>query len=466
MQKRIMVVDDDAKAALDISSVLEKEGFIVVTFTSAVHALNALEAVEDIDLILTDIRMPGMDGTELLEAALNMRRPVPVIVFTGFGDIDTAVKVMKAGASDFLCKPVSGTELVIRMRKVFEKQELSEEVVSLKKRLEHSQGMAALVGKSKKMQEVYALISAVAQITVTVLLVGETGTGKELAARAIHDTGARGAEPFVAINCAAIQSALLESELFGHEKGAFTGAHAAKAGKLECAGAGTVFLDEVGETSPAIQSKLLRVLQEAEFERVGGLKPIKLNARIVAATNSNLEAAVKDGGFRQDLYYRLNVIQIELPPLRDREGDIPLLAEHFLDVYRKRHHKAIEGFAPSALEQMLEYHWPGNVREMQNAIERTVVTNPRRWIDKIARLEPASSLANAFNRLPARLDYQKARLTMSHELDRTYLLHFMRQEKGQIARVAELMGVSTRTVSRMLERRDLDKTYFKKPDKG
>ena len=466
MQKRIMVVDDDAKAALDIASILEKEGFIVVTFTSAVHALNTLEAVEDIDLILTDIRMPGMDGIELLEAALNMERPVPVIVFTGFGDIDTAVNVMKAGASDFLCKPVSGAELVVRMRKVFEKQQLSEEVACLKKRLEVSQGLAKLVGKSKKMQEVYALISAVAQTKVTVLLVGETGTGKELVARAIHDTGERKDEPFVAINCAAIQSALLESELFGHEKGAFTGAYAAKAGKLECAGAGTVFLDEVGETSPAIQSKLLRVLQEAEFERVGGLKPIKLNARIVAATNSNLEAAVKDGGFRQDLYYRLNVIQIELPPLRDREGDIPLLAEHFLDVYKKRHHKMVEGFAPSAIEQMLEYHWPGNVREMQNAIERTVVTNPRRWIDKIARLESASSLANAFNRLPTRLDYHKARLTMAHELDRTYLLHFMRQEKGQIARVAELMGISTRTVSRMLERWDLDKTYFKKPNKG
>ncbi|MDP2690070.1 MAG: sigma-54 dependent transcriptional regulator [Deltaproteobacteria bacterium] len=462
--KKVMVIDDDEKVILDVAEVLEKEGYTVATFTSAPHALQTLEAVGGIDLVVTDIRMPVMDGTRVLDAALGMKRPVPVIVLTGYGDIDTAVNVMKAGASDFLCKPVSGRELAVRIKKVFEKQDLADEVRSLRRRIETAESFHAIVGKSKKMLEVYGLINAVAGTDTTVLIRGETGTGKELVARAIHNASDRKEEPFVPISCTALQHTLLESELFGHERGAFTGAHALKAGKLESAGNGTVFLDEVGDTSAEIQAKLLRVLQEKEFERVGGMKQIKLNARVLAATNRDIEEGVKGGQFREDLYYRLNVVQIDLPPLREREEDILTLADHFLDSFKRRYNKNIEGFAPAAVEQILEHAWPGNVRELRNAIERTVLTNPRRWIDRIARLDTDKGLSRMFGELPGRLSYLKAREDVASELEKTYLIQYMRRENGQINRVAELMNVSTRTVSRQLEKYGLDKMLFR--DKG
>jgi len=459
--KKVMVVDDDEKVIIDIAGVLEREGYTVAAFTSAPSALETLDALRDIDLIVTDIRMPVIDGHEILARALKRPRPVPVIVLTGYGDVDTAVNVMKAGASDFLCKPVSGKELAVRVKRVLEKQELADEVALLRKRLETAETFHSIVGKSKKMMEVYSLINSVASTDATVLVTGETGTGKELVARAVHLASDRSTEPFVPISCTAIQHTLLESELFGHEKGAFTGAHALKAGKLESAKKGTVFLDEVGDTSLGIQAKLLRVLQEREFERVGGIKRLSLDARIITATNRDLNRLVKDGGFREDLYYRLNVVEIALPPLREREGDILALAENFLDFFKKRYGKTIEGFAPSAVTQLLEHSWPGNVRELRNAIERTVLTNPRRWVDRVARLEPPASLPEAFKDLPGRLNYLRAKETVSHELEKTYLVQYMRQECGRINRVADLMGVSTRTVSRQLERFGLDKVVFK-----
>jgi len=456
-----MVVDDDQKAVLDIAEILERDGYTVATFTSAVHALKALEAVQNVDLLLTDIHMPNMSGTELLKAALKMRRPVPVIVFTGYGDVDTAVNIMKAGASDFLCKPVSGKELIVRIKKVIEKQELAEEVALLRKRISAAESFKKIVGRSKKMLEVYELINAVARTESTVLIRGETGTGKELVARAIHEVSDRKKNPFVAIGCTAIQKTLLESELFGHEKGAFTGAHATKIGKLESAAGGTVFLDEIGDTSMEIQVKLLRVLQEKEFERVGGIKRIGLDARVLAATNRNLEKLVKEDKFREDLYYRLNVMQIDLPPLREREEDIILLAENFLEIYNKRYDKKIEGFAPSALDALLAHSWPGNVRELQNAIERTVLTSPRKWIDRISRLEVLHGPQGTLSDMPSRMSYTKAKETLASDLEKTYLIQYMRQEKGQINKVAELMGVSTRTVSRQLDKYGLDKSHFK-----
>lgn len=460
--KKVMVVDDDEKAIIDIAEILEKEGYTVATFTSAIHAISTLDAVKDIDLIITDIRMPAVDGTELLNSALKRKRPVPVIVLTGYGDVDTAVNIMKSGASDFLCKPVSGKELVIRIKKVLEKQELANEVASLRKRLETAESFHSMVGKSKKMLEVFSLIDSIAGTDTTVLVRGETGTGKELVARAIHERSERRQEPFVPITCTAIQHTLLESELFGHEKGAFTGAHIQKAGKLEAAGSGTVFLDEIGDTTLEIQAKLLRVLQEREFERVGGIKPLKLNARVIAATNRKLEQLIREEKFREDLYYRLNVVEIVVPPLRERTEDTLTLANHFLEAFNKRYDKNIEGFAPSAIEQLLEYGWPGNVRELRNAIERTVLTNPRRWIDRISRLEPQKAAGPAFNDFPGRMNYVQAKETVCNELEKTYLIQFMRQEKGQINRVAELMGVSTRTISRQLEKYGLDKMVFKK----
>ena len=459
--RKVMVVDDDEKSALTVTEILEKEGFMVATFTSPVHAIKTISAIQDIDLILTDIRMPSVTGMEILDVAIKRKRPIPVIVFTGYGDVDTAVDVMRRGASDFLCKPVSAKELIIRVNRVLEKHKLAEEVTNLRKKLEVSESFHSLIGRSKRMQEVYELISAVAQTDSTVLIRGETGTGKELVARAIHQASHRRNEPFVGISCTALQHTLLESELFGHEKGAFTGAHTVKIGKLESARDGTVLLDEIGDISLDIQAKLLRVLQEKEFERVGGVKPIKLRARIIAATNRDLEEAVKAGRFREDLYYRLNVVPIEIPPLRERGEDILTLANYFLDLFKKRYDKNIEGFAPSAIREILEHRWPGNVRELKNVIERTVLTNPRRWIDKLALPEIHHDAKSIFNNMPGHIPFVKAKETVLQELEKTYLVHYMRQEKGRINRVAELMGVSTRTISRQLEKYGLNRLLFK-----
>ena len=459
--KKVMVIDDDEKAVLEIASMLEGHGYTAAAFTSGIHAIKTLEAVQDVDLILTDIMMPGVDGMGILESAQKQRRPVPVIVLTGHEDIDTAVGVMKAGASDFLCKPISIKELVIRIKKVLEKAELADEVASLRKKLEGLNSFHSIVGGSKKMVEVYELVGAVASTDATVLVRGETGTGKELVARAIHNSSGRKDDPFVAISCTAMQAALLESELFGHEKGSFTGAYAAKTGKFESVASGTIFLDEVGDMPPEIQVKLLRVLQEREFERVGGLKSIKLNARVIAATNRNLEKMVREGRFREDLYYRLNVVQIDLPPLRERPEDIVALATHFLEHFNRHHEKIIEGFAPSAIEQLLEHYWPGNVRELKNAVERTVLTNPRRWVERISRLDAARKQGSLFGDYPAKLPYLKAKETVEQELEKTYLVQYMKQENGHINKVAELMGVSMRTVSRQLEKYGLDKFLFR-----
>ncbi|MEE8574317.1 MAG: sigma-54 dependent transcriptional regulator [Thermodesulfobacteriota bacterium] len=467
MSHQLLVVDDEEKIALNIAEMLETEGYNVAVSTSAAHAMSVLDALGEIDLILTDYRMPGVTGMDLLDFAIKRDIPIPVILFTGHGDVDTAVEVMKAGASDFICKPVSGKELLVRVKKVLEKNELAKEVTSLRKKLASSESFHTIVGKSKKMLDVYELINSIAKTDATVLIRGETGTGKELVAKAIHEASDRKDAPFVAVCCTALQQTLLESELFGHEKGAFTGAHASKPGKMETAGSGTFLLDEVGDTSLGIQSKLLRVLQEMEFERVGGLKTLKLNARVLASTHKNLEEDVRSEEFREDLYYRLNVLQIEVPPLREREGDILLLAEHFLAGFNKRYNKKTEGFAPSAITQMLEYNWPGNVRELKNVIERTVLTSPRLWIDKLSGVDLKKSEAGApqesdiYSSMTDRLDYAHAKETALEGLEKTYLLHYLKLEKGKINKVADRMGVSVRTISRLMNKYDVDKVAFK-----
>ncbi len=459
---KVMVVDDDERVCMDIAEILEQEGYLVATFTSPIHAIKTLETIPDVDLVLTDIKMPSVDGIEVLNIARNRKNPVPVIVFTGYGDIDIAVEVMKKGASDFLCKPISRNEMLIRVKNALEKQKLAEEIKDLRKKLTGYEAFHSLIGKSKRMRDIYELIDVVSHTDSTVLIRGETGTGKELVARALHSAGERRSNPFVGISCTALQPTLLESELFGHEKGAFTGAHTVKIGKLESAGEGTVLLDEIGDMPLDLQAKLLRVLQEKEFERVGGIKSIKLRARIIASTNRNLEEAVKEGKFRKDLYYRLNVVPIELPPLRERGEDIILLANYFLDVFKRQYDKKIEGFAPSVISEMLEYDWPGNVRELKNVIERTVLISPKRWIDRLAKLPSHDERLKLFDRMPMNMPYLRAKKSVTEELEKTYLIHYMRQEKGCIKKVAKLMGVSSRTVSRQLEKYGLHKYLFKK----
>ena len=463
--EKIIIIDDDEKVGLSIAKSLTKEGYDIALFTNPYQAIELIDKV-DADLILTDKNMPGMSGIELVELTKDMDSPPPVIVFTGHGDIDSAVEAMRAGAIDFICKPLSAKELSIRVGQALEKQRMRRELNGLRKKLEETASFHSIVGTCKKMQDVYDLIEAVANTDVTVLISGETGTGKEMVARAIHAASNRRDEPFVAVCCTALQHTLLESELFGHEKGAFTGAHAVKLGKMELAGNGTFLLDEVGDTSLEIQAKLLRVLEEKEFERVGGIRPIKLRARLLASTNTDLTRAVKERTFREDLFYRLNVVQIELPPLREREGAVLQLATHFLNLFNKRHNKRIDGFSPSAIDQMHAYGWPGNVRELKNVIERMVLTSSKGWIDRLSKLQSIDNKGKVSKGLLEQVSFDNAKTDSQENLEKSYLLHYLKQENGRINKVAELMNISVRTVHRLTKKYGIDKKEFKDAGTG
>ena len=371
---KILVVDDDKNIRRMIEIHLKKEKKYEV-----LHAANGesclRQLTEDVpDLVLLDIQMPGIDGIETLEKIKQQYSRLPVVMMSAHGTIDIAVRSMKLGAYDFITKPFSGDRLLITVKNAIENNELRSEVEKLRQELQQRYQFKNIIGQSGAMQEVFRNVAKVIDSNVTVLLQGESGTGKELIARAIHYEGKkRRNKPFVAVNCSALPESLLESELFGHEKGAFTGAASRRIGKFEQADGGTIFLDEIGEMTPATQVKVLRVLQEREFERVGGSELVKVDVRVISATNKDIEEAVKKGEFREDLYYRISVFPIKIPPLRERKEDIPLLAEHFLKKYAEREGKEVHSIAPDALELLMAYHWPGNVRELENAIERAVI---------------------------------------------------------------------------------------------
>ncbi len=366
----VLVVDDDPGLRESFRVILEDE-YDVLDVPDGLQALEILRACQ-VDLVLLDIRLPGMDGIDVLERIKALDEQVEVILVTAVKTVRTAVAAMKLGAFDYLTKPFEDEELLSLIRRALEKRALEREVVFLRSELARRHDFDAIVGQHPEMQKLYQLIAQVARTSSTVLITGESGTGKELIARAVHRQGSRRDKPFVPVNPAAISETLMESELFGHEKGAFTGAHQRKLGKFELAHGGTLFLDEIATLKPELQAKLLRVLQEREIERVGGTRSIKVDVRIIAATNMNLRKAVGTQTFREDLYYRLNVVPIAAPPLRDRREDIPLLVEHFIRRYNHEFRKHIESVSPDALAALQEYPWPGNVRELQNIIERSV----------------------------------------------------------------------------------------------
>jgi len=432
----ILIVDDEPLIRELLSEVLEKDGYQVVSVSNGHQALRKIRQ-NYFDVVITDVRMPEMDGITLLKKIKELSPATSVIVITAYGSIDDAVKAMKMGASDYLTKPIIPDQIKITIQKISRYQDLLRENQYLKWEVSSFYSGSELVGKSPAMKEVYGLIAKAAPVKSTVLIYGETGTGKELVARAIHYSSPRKKRPFVKVNCAALPEDLLESELFGYEKGAFTGAVERKEGRFELAHTGTILLDEISETSQNFQAKLLRVLQEEEFERVGGTKTIKVDVRVIATTNVDPKEAVEKGKLREDLYYRLNVIPIYLPPLRERKEDIPLLVEHFLKKYTPRVKKRVEGVSPDCLKAMKEYHWPGNVRELENAIQRAMVISEKNYLqpedlflNKVTKNQPSFSLEN---------------ITLE-EMEKRLIQQTLDKVRGNRTQAAEILGVSVRTI--------------------
>jgi len=441
---RIVVIDDEVNAAAALETLLREDGYEVARANDGRAGLQLLEKHEP-DVVLTDLRMPGMDGLELLARIKQIRPETMVILMTAYGTVKTAVKAMKLGAEDYLGKPIDVEELEVVLQKVLEKKSLLAETRGLRQRLEHKYRFDNLVGESPEMLAVFKTIRQVAPSAASVLLLGESGTGKELFAQALHQNSSRSARPFVKVACAALPETLLESELFGHEKGSFTGAIYTRAGRFEAADGGTLFLDEIGDISPTVQVKLLRFLEQREFERVGGNKTFKVDVRIVAATHRDLRKKVDEGGFREDLYYRLNVIEISIPPLRQRPGDIPLLAQHFLKKYAAANGKEIEGLSDEVMALLLAHPWPGNVRELENALERAVVlaTEPQLLPVQFPTLRRLGTETPQPGGLALGVRIPGSTLA---DLEREAILRTLEAVGGSTSRAAAVLDISARKV--------------------
>jgi len=369
---KLLLVDDDKNALDGLVKILTHDGYPVSGVLSGYEALSLLSK-KNFDIIVTDMKLPGIGGLSLIHEIRKKEESVAIVVITAYSSVKTAVEAIKCGADDYLTKPINIEELKLVLEKIWERQQLIAQNRMLKEKLKDKYKSSGLVGSTPQMKQIFHMIADVAPSTASILILGETGTGKELVANALHCQSDRACMPFVALHCAALSEGVLESELFGHEKGAFTGAVQARKGRFEMADGGTLFLDEVGEMSLKVQVKLLRVLEKGEFERVGGEKTLKVDVRLITATNRNLEKEVSEGRFREDLFYRLNVITIHLPSLRERKDDIPILSNFFVIKYTKKYKKEIKGFAPEAMEALCAYHWPGNVRELENVVERAIV---------------------------------------------------------------------------------------------
>ena len=431
---KVLVVDDEVIIRDSLRDWLTDANYQVFTAENGAKALEIIQQ-QGLRIVIADLVMPGMDGIELMKRAKEISPNVEVIIVTAYGSIPTAITAMREGAYDYIEKPFCPERAEILIDKLVEHQELIEENLSLHQKLEERYRFENIIAKSPKMQQVIEVIKVVARSNATVLITGETGTGKEVVARAIHSQSHRHGKPFVALSCAALPESLLESELFGHEKGSFTGAYAQKKGKFEVANRGTLFLDEIGEMSANIQVHLLRVLEEKEFTRVGGNEPIKVDVRVISATNRDMKQAIASGQFREDLYYRLNVVNIELPPLRERREDIPLLAQHFLKKFAVENQKEIAGFSPEATDFLLRYDWPGNVRELENTIERAVILAQNLVIEVAdltqQNLMPAHPISPAIS---------------LKQVEKNHILNVLTETGGNYTEAARILGISRMTL--------------------
>jgi len=450
----LLLVDDEPANLDSLERIFAREGYKTQRAETGAAAL-ALLRDKPADVVLTDLMMPGMSGQELLRAVKAVAPDAEVVLMTAYGTVEAAVAVMKDGAYDFLNKPLKRHAVLKSVAQALEKRRLVLENKQLRARLA---GVSSpIVGQSPALRSTLDIIRQAAPSSATVLLLGESGTGKELFARALHEHSTRAQAPFVPINCAAIPDTILESELFGYERGAFTGAVARKEGRIERAQGGTLFLDEIGELSLGVQVKLLRFLQEGEIERLGGTSPVKVDSRVVAATNRDLASAVQSGKFREDLYYRLNVMQVILPPLRERVEDIPLLADHFVGKYAAKNGKQFSGITPSAMEALEAYLWPGNVRELEHAIERAVVLSSGSEIDIDALPQPVVQAARGGPRgpIPAALEGRTLSIPLGatmEEIELRVIRETLRHTKGDKNLAAQLLGIAARTIYRKLDR--------------
>ncbi len=463
MKRRILIAEDSDRAREQLCALLRNDGeYEVQSVANGKAALEVLQK-EPFSVFLTDLKMPGLDGLALIEKTRDLQIPVSVIVMTGFGTIDQAVKAMRLGAYDFLTKPVDPDHLRLVLERVLRERNLMDELVELRQRLHHEFSFHHILSKNPHMHDVFELIKNVAETTSTVLIEGETGTGKEQVARAIHESSSRHrAGELVAVNCAALPETLLESELFGHEKGAFTGAVSQRKGRFEQAHGGTMFLDEVGDVPLPMQAKLLRVLQERRFERVGSTEAIEVDVRVIAATNRDLLRLVRKGKFREDLYYRLNVVKIDLPPLRERMEDVPLLATHFAAKYA-RPGETPKTVAPQAMEKLLDYDWPGNIRELENCIERACVTarGPAIHAGDLAAQVVTPPDKAPFKTVDLSKPLPELLKQATADIERQYLARALKKAHGNVSRCAKLCGLSRRSVTAKLAEFQIDKNTFK-----
>ena len=463
MQRRILIADDNVEIQKQMRQLLEASDDIQVdTVGDGEQALAAL-GKHHYSIFLTDLKMPGRDGIRLIEEVQKRQISVTTIVMTGFASVADAVKAMRLGAVDFLTKPVDPDHLLLVVKRALRERTLQDEVAALREEVQKHYSFQGIISKNPRMLAIFEMIRNVAETTTTVLIEGGTGTGKEGIARAIHQaSAAMRSGPIVAVNCAAMPENLLESELFGHEKGSFTSAVGRRQGRFEMANGGTLFLDEIGDMPLAMQAKLLRVLQERRFERVGGTESVEVDVRVIAATNHRLARLMKKGEFREDLYYRLNVVKIELPPLRERAEDVPLLAAHFAAKYA-RHGEQPKKIAPAAMEVLLNYRWPGNIRELENLIERACVTSAGDCIeathlppDLLAPDRPSSQFKiNLDKPLPELLR------SVTAEVEQQYIRKALQKSHGNVSRCATLCGLSRRSITAKLAEYQIDKSTFK-----
>jgi len=451
----ILIVDDDSNHLKTLQKIIKSWGYQVAGVDDGAKAVESVKE-RPYALILMDVRMAQMSGIEALHRIKTYNPAIPILIMTAYSSVESAVEALKSGAYDYLTKPLDFEVLKIGLARALEHSGLKAENAKLKSKLRADYEVENIIGKSKAMKALIDMMAMIAPSEATVLITGESGTGKELIAKSIHNNSQRKEHPLVVVNCAAIAETLLESELFGHEKGSFTGADRRREGRFMQADKGTIFLDEIGETSPAMQAKLLRVIQEREIQRVGGEETLSVDVRILAATNRKLEEQVKNGNFREDLFYRLNVVALTIPPLRERQDDIPLLAQHFIGKYAQKNHKQVKGISPLAMDMLLKYAWPGNVRELENTIERAVILLPG---EHITEKELPSNISQVYAENLERLQASSPSVAANRPLDeieKEAILATLQDSGGNKSETARRLGINRKTLHTKLKEYGID----------